>query len=198
MGRHGSVSVDANPSTCGLMEEEVSEQHAELTRQLREAALSLLEERSQQDAAFVFRNCKLRAVFEDMDEYDTPRSSMHVWVWMYCARPMYDMLTQLDHPLRGAIEHALVEVLDPPYAVSTPTIMLRDRIPPMDMRDRLFAIYAKYASPTIPTATPFSGHISSSGLAGGEDANLCFVIMSFSGNPRLRDCYSLAAKPTVV
>lgn len=165
----------------------MSEAEDDFSRQLLQGVLTFLEEGGDVDAASVLRACS----FSAGHDYRFDILPAPVWVTLGCPRIVYEMFMQPDHPILNAIRYALVAL----EGDTTSPDVYFSRVP-IDAADQatLTAIAAKYASTTgLPTQRGVITGASSEEL----DPTLCFVIMSFSSNPRLRDCYSLAVKPTV-
>lgn len=159
----------------------------EFGKQLLNEVLHFLKEGGDDDAAFVLRTCEFSAG-EDSSKYDLPYP---VWVSLGCGRTVYDMLSQPSHPLWGPIGRAVEAI-----AGGNPQIshhFVRMQFPP-EVQEELTAISNRYAVPTAaaPQAAP-----TQAGVVDDIDSTLCFVIMSFSGNSRLREAYTRAVKPAV-
>lgn len=110
------------------------------------------------------------------------------------------MLVSQDHPIRLAILAAAEAVLGANYAINSFDVTSGGFTLSDETRIRLVNIERAYA----PLAEAASASTAASSREGENpvrgvdiDETLCFVIMSFSGSPRLKDFYSKAVKPTV-
>lgn len=162
----------------------------EFSQQLLDDVLEFLDEGGDDDAAFVLRTCSFVAgENERFTEYDPG-----VWVSLGCARPVYDMLSNQGHPLWDPIHYAVTALKGELSQVSAH--FGRMALSP-DTQERLAGIAAKYAALTPSIASESKGSAVAAPPTSEIDTTLCFVIMSFSGNPQLKEAYTKAVKPTV-
>jgi hypothetical protein len=161
--------------------------HDNFSQQLLDEALLFLEEGGDDDAAFVLRTCEFLAG-EDSSIYEPPYP---VWVSLGCGRAVYDMLSQETHPLWILISRAIEAIAGGVPHISYHSV--RMKLSP-EAQGELTAISQKYAAYQSAAAKTASIQADA---ADEIDPTLCFVIMSFSKTPMLKEFYTKAVKPTV-
>lgn len=160
----------------------------DFSQRLLDEVLMFLEEGGDNDAAFVLRTCEFSAG-EDSSKYDPPYP---VWVSLGCGRSVFDMLSQASHTLWGPIGRAIEAIAGGYPQISHHFVRMQFQ---PEVQEELNAIAKRYAAPT--QAEPPSASSARVSVADEIDPTLCFVIMSFSGNTRLKQAYIRAVKPTV-
>jgi hypothetical protein len=154
--------------------------------------LRFLKDGGERDALFVLDVCNLSAS-ESLDDVDPDDLRVHLEIRLSCPRQAYDILVDQEHPIRKAILRAAQAVLGADYVIHRFDVTSGAFTLPDDMRADLSDIAHVYAlrreagSATSAAKRPLLE----------VDETLCFVIMSFSGNPQLKDFYQKAVKPTV-
>lgn len=162
--------------------------HDDFSKQLLDDVLEFLDEGGDDDAASVLNTCEFSAG-EDMSKYEPPYP---VWVSLGCGRTTYDMLSQPSHPLWRPISRAIEAIVGDTPHISLRFVSMKHS---PAVQEELTAISNKYAA--SQTAALSKTAPAQAGAADEIDPTLCFVIMSFSETPRLKEFYTKAVKPTV-
>jgi hypothetical protein len=154
---------------------------------LLDAALGLLVEAREWDAHDVLESCRLKC-----------RSGPQVVdITLSCPSTVYEMLTHPTYPIQQQIANALSLTLEEDYSLGILEIG-KEPIPFDDsaLEVEVLKIKMRYLETSSASDTGVTD-VESSALTPGAADDLCFVIMSFSSNPQLRDFYEKAIKPTV-
>ncbi len=162
--------------------------------QLLDDVFDFLDGGEEGDAALVLDACILHANLAEKSE----DGRQGVYVHLECPRLVYDILRHPNIPIRSQIEYALTSVLGDVLFVQDLKLTASRFDLPSEIQSGLMRILLAASQQTRRGVLSQEADGATSGAAFPTvDERLCFVIMSFSGNPQLKDFYEKAIKPTV-